>query len=167
MKIKLLGLANVLYISNFILKDILTFLPLKFRLDFKGWMKFPGTSGVLENGGDWGWRWWSKWVWLAWWAGVSEMKEAKLCPTLQQETFQGCSSENAAEGSVWGAVASHLTPVGFGCPWMWLWTPAAADVGHGLSDTVCRCLVLLCKSCWSGLSHFPVGQGQREAEFPF
>lgn len=56
MKIKLLGLANVLYISNFILKDILTFLPLKFRLDFKGWMKFPGTSGVLENGGDWGWR---------------------------------------------------------------------------------------------------------------
>lgn len=36
MKIKLLGLVNVLYISTFILKDILVFLPLKFRLDFKG-----------------------------------------------------------------------------------------------------------------------------------
>lgn len=47
MKIKLLGLANVLYISNLILKDILAFLPLKFRLDFKGSMQFPGTSGVL------------------------------------------------------------------------------------------------------------------------
>lgn len=47
MKIKLLGLANVLYISNLILKDILAFLPLKFRLDFKGLMIFPGTSGML------------------------------------------------------------------------------------------------------------------------
>lgn len=49
-------------------------------------------------------------------AGVSQMKEAKPCPTLEQETCQGCASGNAAEGSVWGAVASHLTPVGFWCP---------------------------------------------------
>lgn len=49
-------------------------------------------------------------------AGVSQMKEAKPCPTLEQETFQGCASENAPEGSVWGAVTSHLTPVGFWWP---------------------------------------------------
>lgn len=47
-------------------------------------------------------------------AGVSQMKEAKPSPTPKQETFQGCASEN--EGSVWGAVASPLTPVGFWCP---------------------------------------------------
>lgn len=49
-------------------------------------------------------------------AGVSPMKEAKPCPTLEQETFQAHASENAAEGSVGGAAASPLTPVGFWCP---------------------------------------------------
>lgn len=44
------------------------------------------------------------------------MKAAKPCPTLEQETFQGCASENAAEGSAGGTVASHLTPEGFWCP---------------------------------------------------
>lgn len=55
---KIIGVSQCSLHQQLHLKDILAFLPLKFRLDFKGLMKFPGTSGVMENGGDWGWRRW-------------------------------------------------------------------------------------------------------------
>lgn len=86
MKIKLLGLANVLYTATSSSRIFLTFLPLKFWLDFKGSMKFPGTSGVLWNGGDWGWRRWSKWVWVTW-----------CCRCLSNEGSQALSHTGAGD----------------------------------------------------------------------
>lgn len=71
-----------------------------------------------------------------------------------------CASENATEDSVCGAVGcvacalQGFDVLGYGGELLHylMW-------GTRLGDTMCRCYVLLSKTCLSGFSHFPVGQG--------